>query len=301
MAGDWIKMRGALTEHPKVIAMSRLLAKSREFRDWLTPGGGGPMNGQIVSQDALRCVTCALLLRVWSRSREHGQFDGDDLILRHNSVSDIDQMAGAPGVGKAMATIGWVVDLDDGIGVSLPNFKEYNVPMTSAEKQKEYRKRVTGALPYDGNNSVTRGEESREEGEKSKARTHANGFGGGAGGGFEIECLKPFKDKNLESVEALVWMHREIATNEPLFMPDGERGLLAVIAAADRSRTKQPGRRIKYFRGIVRDRGLFDMDGEDVDRCRPRLAQYRDSIKACQASGKTVHERYIPLCDQAKP
>lgn len=151
MAGDWIKMRGALTEHPKVIAVSRALHSDREFREWLTPGGGGVLNGQIISSDALRCVTCALLMRLWSRSREHGEFIGDDLILRHSTIADLDQMAGAPGIGAAVQSVGWAVCKESQVGVTLPHFKEYNVPMTAAEKQKAYRERVTKPLPTSSN------------------------------------------------------------------------------------------------------------------------------------------------------
>lgn len=172
MAGDWIKMRGALVDHPKVIAIARALHSEREFRDWLTPGGGGASNGQLVSDAALRAVTVALLLKVWSGSREHGRFVDDDLHLPHSVIADLDQMAGAPGVGEAMATVLWAVEREGEEGIFLPNFKEFNVPMTPAEKQREYRKRqqlsnehgnavVTQALPRVGNKSGTRVEERR--------------------------------------------------------------------------------------------------------------------------------------------
>src|SRR3990167_8846287 len=160
MAGDWIKMRGALLDHPKVITMTRQLWTDRNFREWLLID---PQHDDIfVSDCALRCVTCALLMRLWSASREHGQFIGDDLVLRHSIIDDLDQMAGAPGVGHAMQSVGWAIAKD---GVTLPNFREYNVPMTAAEKQKEYRERlkerVTGALPARVTNVTTRVEKRR--------------------------------------------------------------------------------------------------------------------------------------------
>lgn len=165
--GDWIKMRGALLDNPKVIAIAKRLQKNHAFRDWLTPGGAGPSNGQIVSDIALRCVTASLLMRVWSSAREHGKFVEDDLVLPYSEISDLDQMAGAPGVGEAMEEVEWAVAKD---GVTMPNFKEFNVPMTPAEKQKNYRDRknvVTEPLPIAGNESVVivtaREEKSREE------------------------------------------------------------------------------------------------------------------------------------------
>lgn len=171
MAGDWIKMRAALLQSPKLIALARHLHRNQAFRDWLTPGGGGPVNGQLVSDDALRCVTGALLLRVWSSAREFGKFEGDDLLLPHISAPDLDLMAGCPGVGKAMLAVGWaeVKDGDHG-AVVLPNFRQHNAPLTPAEKQSAYRSRqsaaeesVTKALPKRGNKSVTRLEKRREE------------------------------------------------------------------------------------------------------------------------------------------
>src|ERR1041385_9124021 len=110
MSGDWIKMRGALLDHPKVISLGRRLHASKAFRDWLTPGGGSETNGQIVSSEALRCVTTALLLRVWSVARESGKFVDEDLILEHSELADLDQIAGVPGFGAAMSNVGWAVE-----------------------------------------------------------------------------------------------------------------------------------------------------------------------------------------------
>lgn len=180
MAGDWIKMRGGLFQSPKLIAMGRRLHECREFRDWMTPGGAGPMNGQIVSDHALRCVTGALLTVTWSWSREFGKRLPDgDCLLPHIAISDMDGIAGAPGVGEAMQSVGWAIEAEDGSGVILPKFfVEHNVPLTPAEKQRDYRQRkkeggsVTKALPEDGNKTVTREEKRREEkSNKDRIRT----------------------------------------------------------------------------------------------------------------------------------
>lgn len=170
---DWIKMRSALLQAPKLIAMGRALHGHRPFRDWLTPGGGGPINGQLVSDDALRCVTSALLLRVWSSSREHGKFVGDDLLLPCITVADLDVMAGVEGFGEAMRKVGWAIETPDGNGVILPNFKEYNVPKTPAERQQAVRDRKAEAKGRDAalrsprnaktENVAPRREEKREE------------------------------------------------------------------------------------------------------------------------------------------
>lgn len=165
MAGDWIKMRGGLIDVPEVVAMSRTLQTNKDFMAWLAPSSATAAT--CVSSAALRCVTCALLLRVWSTSREHGKFDGDDLLLPHNRLSDLDQFAGAPGVGEAMKKVGWATSKG---GVTLPNFKKYNVPLTPAERQKHYRERVTPALrtPRNGGATNPLPEKSREEKREDK-------------------------------------------------------------------------------------------------------------------------------------
>lgn len=169
MAGDWIKMRGGLFSSPKLIAMSRHLHDQREFRDWLTPGGGGPMNGQIVSDHALRCVTGALLCVTWSWSREFGkELPNGDCLLERIGLPDIDGIGGAPGLGDAMGYVEWAIESDDPDGVILPKFFcNHNVPLSSAEKQRAYRERkkqipdVTEALPTKSNKTVTREEKRR--------------------------------------------------------------------------------------------------------------------------------------------
>lgn len=135
------------------------------------------MNGQIIGDGALRCVTTALLLKVWSVAREHGNFVGDDLVLPHNTVTDIDQISGVSGFGEAMEVVGWAVDKN---GLTLPNFIEFNVPMTNSEKQKEYRERkksgikpVTKPLPTRSNEN-TQNVTTREE-KRSKPPISPNG------------------------------------------------------------------------------------------------------------------------------
>jgi len=178
MAGDWIKMRGGLFSSPKLIAMSHRLSKSPQFREWLIPGGGSQTNGQQVSDHALRCVTGALLTVTWSWSRAFGEeLQNGDCLLCHVAVKDIDGIAGAPGVGEAMAHVGWAFDSDKPPGVILPKFfLEYNVPLSNAEKQRAYRERekrkasVTKPLPTRSNKTVTRVEENRVE--KKKEETY---------------------------------------------------------------------------------------------------------------------------------
>lgn len=137
MANDLVQVRAHLMQSPKVLAMARHLRRNNGFMDWLAPTDR--KLAQAISDDALRCVTCALLLRVWSSAKEYGKFEGLDLVLAHISLPDIDLMANCPGVGKAMEAVGWAATRND--AVVLPNFKQHNAPLLGAEKQKAYRER----------------------------------------------------------------------------------------------------------------------------------------------------------------
>ncbi len=172
MAGDWIKMRGALLEHPKVVAISRHLLDSPDFREWLTPGGAVTATDQLLCHSALRCVTCGLLLKVWSTAREHGKFVGDDLVLAHSTLSDLDKMS-APGMAQALIAVGWAIKgRGKKNGVTLPRFIGYNVPMTPAERQKALRKRTSRTVTQTSralrDNRVTNALPEKRREEKSK-------------------------------------------------------------------------------------------------------------------------------------
>ena len=238
MAGDWIKMRGALLDNPKVIAITRALHANREFRNWLTPGGGGPMNGQVVSVAASRCVTVALLMRVWSSAREHGKFVGDDLVLPFSEIADLDQMAGAPGVGQAMLDVEWARELD---GVTLPNFKEFNVPMTPAERAKGYRERnasvTTQSLNEGDGNAVivTPREEKRREEELQPQQIGASGL--------------PIEPSNIPYKEIMA-LHNEHMTAIPRVIDLTAKRKQLIRAAWQASKTR---RALKFWKAYFEE------------------------------------------------
>ena len=161
MATDWIKMRASLFSSPKLIAMAREL-ETDHFRAWL---------GGEVSPCALRLVTGALLCLIWSWAREFGRhLENDACLLERVQLADLDHAAhGAPGVGVAMARVGWAQETPQ--GTVLPEFfRHFNAPMTAAEKQREYRRRQREkesrgevALPEAGNATVTREEKSKAD------------------------------------------------------------------------------------------------------------------------------------------
>lgn len=139
MAEGWIKMRGSLLQSPKLIRMTRILEDDPEFREWLTPGG--PNGTRIISLAALKCVTLSLCTVTWSALREFGKFEDSDLFIERFTIRDLSEIAGAPGFGQAMESVGWAKENKRRGGVTLPNFKQYNVPLSGAERQQALRDR----------------------------------------------------------------------------------------------------------------------------------------------------------------
>lgn len=144
MAGDWIKMRPALLTSPKVNGIARYLEENQQTARALSTGYGGPLR-EIVTRTVMRHVTVSALLVIWGAANEHTE----DGAFRNADLSDIDDMAGIPGFGEAMVSVGWAVVNENDCSVMLPNFNEYNtcgkersaVAKTPAQRQKEYRER----------------------------------------------------------------------------------------------------------------------------------------------------------------
>lgn len=193
---DWIRMRSSLVTNPRVITMARVLLANREFLDWLCPGCDVPVTrDEAVTKRHVPVVTRVIvggLLEVWSMVNDTAARDG---IVRHASSRDMDETAGIPGFGAALAAVEWLEELPDGQGVYFPNFEEHNSPQkerssaakTGAERSREYRERkarerdasVTKTVtPRDDARDVTsdvtrdhREEKSREEKSSSSLRS----------------------------------------------------------------------------------------------------------------------------------
>lgn len=179
-------MRGTLMTHPKVVAIARHLKTDALFAAWCSPGdpavpapscdlpslvvdadlagalGETPLAGHVTVCHAMsRGLRDEVVLRValggllvfWSAARAHGRWDGDDLRLDHSSTSDVDQISGVPGLGHAMKEVGW---LTNGDGLTLRNFKEFNVPKTDAERQAEKRAKDQKEAPESQSRTVTK-------------------------------------------------------------------------------------------------------------------------------------------------
>lgn len=127
MAGDWIKMRAALTSCPKVMAMVRTVGcENEEFKG--------------LSRDTLRLIVVGGLHAVWSAVNEHST----DGVLQGLYIEDIDDMAGVTGFGEAMESVGWLVADQKARTLSFPNFTQWNIPgkdTTAAERMRKHREK----------------------------------------------------------------------------------------------------------------------------------------------------------------
>lgn len=162
---DWIKMRPTLLgESPKVLTMVKFLSNQPAFLEWLSPERNGA--SRRVAKRALHYVTVGGLLRVWGAANMHttdGSFSRLDL-------ADLDDLAGIPCFGLAMAAAGWAVETDR--GVILPNFLEHNdpeplrrcEPKTAAQRAREYRMRkklASSALERSAENGASHARHNR--------------------------------------------------------------------------------------------------------------------------------------------
>jgi hypothetical protein len=137
MAGDWIKMRSAMTTCPKVAAIARAL------------GTSDGLSG--LQRQAMRLLVVGALHTVWSAVNEHTA----DGVMSNADPEDIDDIAGIRGFGAAMATVGWLRFDPDASTLTFPNFDQWNTPgkdRTNAERQRRHRERNG---PVTDRNAVT--------------------------------------------------------------------------------------------------------------------------------------------------
>lgn len=147
MAGDWIKMRVSLVNHPKVLALSEEISHYGDYQEWSGLSGFIPSMGGsqkdfddevIQALRVTRYVTVTALLRFWGYANEHAK----DEFISSLRISDIDEIAGIPSFGIALEAIGWAVYDEERRGVMLPNFAEHNSTANdrgAADRQKRYR------------------------------------------------------------------------------------------------------------------------------------------------------------------
>lgn len=180
MAGDWIKMRTDLYRSPKVCVMADLLmAGDGELARYVDQHCQRTMT---VTRNVMRNVTVGALVSVWGVMRTQGKPVGEDLFCSHVTVSVLDDIADLPGLGAAMAHIGWVVESDNGI--TFPRFfADHNVDpeeankKKNAERQARFRDRQKGNGDAESNVTsnvtITHREEKRREEVVVLAKTDA--------------------------------------------------------------------------------------------------------------------------------
>jgi hypothetical protein len=126
MAGDWIKMRAALTTCPKVAAMARAIGMAEEFRG--------------LSRKSMRLLMVGGLHAVWAAVNEHTS----DGVMANSYPEDLDDIAGIEGFGKAMQAAGWLEVDEAAATLTFPNFGQWNTPAkdtTAAERMRKHREK----------------------------------------------------------------------------------------------------------------------------------------------------------------
>lgn len=144
MAGDWIKMRTDLYRDPKVCLIAEKLLDQESL---LSQSVNQNLQcNMTVTRNVTRNAAVGALLSVWGVVRRRGKREGDDLVLKNCSLMVLDDISDLPGFGAAMATVGWVVETNEGL--VFPKFFESNNVDPSdeknaknAEKQRRYRKK----------------------------------------------------------------------------------------------------------------------------------------------------------------
>jgi hypothetical protein len=126
MAGDWIKMRAALTTCPKVAAMARAIGMGKEFRG--------------LSRQSMRLLVVGGLHAVWAAVNEHTS----DGVMSNSYPEDLDDIAGIEGFGQAMQAAGWLEVDEATASLTFPNFGQWNTPAkdtTAAERMRKHREK----------------------------------------------------------------------------------------------------------------------------------------------------------------
>jgi hypothetical protein len=124
VAGDWIKMRAALTTCPKVAAMARAIGLADEFSG--------------LSRHSMRLLVVGGLHAVWAAVNEHTA----DGVMANAYPEDLDDIAGIDGFGLAMKSAGWLEVDEAAQTLTFPNFGQWNTPAkdtTAAERMRKHR------------------------------------------------------------------------------------------------------------------------------------------------------------------
>lgn len=200
MAGDWIKMRTDLRNHPKVVRMASAL-----------------------KADRLRII--GGLWAVWGTFDTHS-IDG---LLEGYTFEAIDEDLGWRGFASAMARIDWLTQTDDGL--EIPEFDEHNGASakrraTDAKRKKNDRevdKSADGSWNESGQMSASEADKLQtrvdleKEKEKTRTRTRSEpserfeafwaAFPKSPRKGGKGDCAKEWAKTNLEAESVSIIAH----------------------------------------------------------------------------------------------
>lgn len=103
----------------------------------------------------------------------------------------------------------------------------------------------------------------------------------------EIPCLKRVQDQHLGKTPALVELAARIRAEQPGHIPDGEDGLLRIIAAAERAKAqgKNPTR---LFRWIIRHSRWDVLDGNEKSAAKRRLTEFHELTPPVRAGPQST-------------
>ena len=154
----WIKMRTNLRRLPKLLALATELHQSVEAMESLFSKGHSSretalatakMCGVTVTFDTVTAVTVASLLDLWGVTQE--AVDAQNFV-ELMTLDQVDSITKIPGFGRALAKVGWVEELPNGLRFT--NFGEHNIPekersqpMSGAERTRRWRERRNGVTP----------------------------------------------------------------------------------------------------------------------------------------------------------
>lgn len=134
LKAEWIQVRLDLSANPKVSRMVDLLSKTlgsyvlAVSTDDLF-SGTRPVTcpvTSLVTRHALTDVIVGGLIRTWGAANAFIK----QVIVPHARLDWVDDQSKIPGFGKAMAKVGWVIELPEG-GLEFPNFDEWNRPKSN--------------------------------------------------------------------------------------------------------------------------------------------------------------------------
>jgi len=266
MAASWVKMRTDLYRDPKVCAMAEELDDP-----------DGPLARYVsqncqcdmaVTRNVTRNAVVGSLVTLWGVTRVIGKRNALDLVLPKMTLSVLDDMAELPGIGAAMAAVGWAIETTE--GVVFPNFfDEYNVDPANkaADRQRRYRERkrdVTRDVTRDD-----RGEERREESMSlcvAKAKRVTCNPRKAAG------VFSTLTESDIQSdIKLLRWFEYASKRRKPVVDP-GEENALLVFGAAERAIEKSDERGpVALFAYIVSKKMWHLISNAQEDRARKRL------------------------------